>query len=402
MRTILFANEFGSGLGHVNHLVLLAKRFAGDHRLVFALDDTALATPVLRRAFGSDVTIVQGPRWTPLPAKVAQARATFTLADPFDLFGFGDGDRLGAAVDLWLDILKLRGPDLIVADAAPSLRLAAAGRVPMVVVGSGYTVPPPERPLLPIRPWQTTVPPESRAIEASMLVAANEIRAARGGGSVDHWADLFQGDDTFVCTLPLFDPYGAYRSRPQTWPYVLPLLRPGPPLPERDGPDIFAYLPANHPALGAVLDTLGVLGRNPQVYISGIEPRRLADRCRRHVAIHTVPADFADVLPRCKLLIHHGGLATTFAGMAAGTPQLALPMRLEHTITAQGMAQTGIGSVLPSTSTAEQIQAAVATIRDDQGNARAAVSVSSSMALAAKLEALSDIVAACHRLGDRR
>ncbi len=397
MANILLANEFGSGLGHLNHLVMLAKRFDGGHRLVFALDDTATAAPVLRRAFGDGAMLVQGPRWAPLPAKVANMRDTHTLADPFDLFGLGEVERLGAAVDLWSEIIGRHAPDLIVADAAPSLRLAAGGRVPMVVVGSGYTVPPPGRVLPPIRPWQESVPAEARAVEAQLLAAANAVRAARGGAAVDHWADLFGGDDTFVCTLPGFDPYRAHRTRPQTWPYVLPLLRPGPPVAERDGADVFAYLPGNHPALGAVIDTLNRLGEAPQIYVSNLDPKRLARACQPHVAIHTTPADFAAVLPRCRLLIHHGGLATAFAGLAAGAPQLALPMHLEHTITAQGLADTGAARALvrQQASDTEQVLGEVESLRGDPRYAEAASSVSKHLIRTARPEAVEDLLAAC-------
>ena len=39
-------------------------------------------------------------------------------------------------------ILQEAAPDLIIADIAPTLRLAVGGKVPMIVVGNGYTVLP--------------------------------------------------------------------------------------------------------------------------------------------------------------------------------------------------------------------------------------------------------------------
>jgi hypothetical protein len=400
LATILLANEFGTGLGHVNHLALLARRLDGRHRLVFALENPALAAPLLARDLGARAEFIAGPAWAPVAAKVARMGETRTLADPFDLFGLGDAETLGPAVARWDEILALHRPDLVIADAAPALRVAAAGRVPTVVVGSGYTVPPPGRPLPPIRPWDTDVPDDARACETRILGTIDALRRRRGDAPFKHLADVFAGDETFVCTLRDFDPYAAYRTVLLTWPYVQPLLAAGPAIADRDGADLFAYLPGAHALVGPVLEVLGRAGIRPQVFVSGADPRTIADRCRGHVAIHTRPADFAAVLPRCRLLIHHGGLATAFAGLMAGTPQLVLPQQLEHTITARGVALAGAGIAMthamhPSVS---DMLAAIVAIRDDPAYAATAGSVADRLAREARPDAVMDIVAACERL----
>ena len=258
------------------------------------------------------------------------------------LFGFNDGGKLLAKTAQWHTILQEVVPDLIIADFAPTLRLAIGGKLPFVVVGNGYTVPPPGQLLPPIRPRETRVSARSRANEGRLLAAVNVVRAQLRGEAIDFFSDLFSGEHTFVCTLPEFDPYGRFRCGPTLWPFNIPDIPLGPPVMQRVGPPIFVYLPANHPALAAVISALNDLKVSSEIYVSGMTAQALAKRCRQTVRIHGKPADLAHVLPNTSLLIHHGGLGTAYAGLLAGVPQLVLPFNLEHSITAAGLEQFGV------------------------------------------------------------
>ena len=342
MRTVLLTYEFGAGLGHLHRLLAVAERLR-EHRLVFALPDLPLGEPVVRRAFGDAARVVQGVVWNAPTDPAVRQVPTHTFADVITLFGFGQTERLRAAVTRASALLDENAPDLIVADFAPTLRLASQGRVPTAVVGNGYTVPPAGRLLPPMRPWEESVGPVSRAAEARLLVAVNEVRAAIGGGAVEQFADLFSGERSFVCTIAEFDPYGALRAEPATWPFNVPDIAPGPGNAQRRDAPVFCYFQRGHPALDAVLAALSRLPTKSAVYVQGLDPHAVAARCGRNVAIHRNPADFAQVLPRTCLLVHHAGLGTAYAGLLAGTPQLLLPLNLEHGITARGVERFGSG-----------------------------------------------------------
>lgn len=346
LSTILLAYEFGSGLGHLNRLVAVARRLAPRNRVVFALPDLELGAPVLARAFGPDVAVRPGIFWAaPTTPGVRQA-LTHTFADVIRLFGFGDAARLREKVDCWRALLDEVRPDLIVADFAPTLRIAAGGTLPTAVIGNGYTVPPPGRALPPIKPWVTEVPVSSRDTELALLDTVNTIRAGLGGASFKNFADCLAGDETFVCTLSEFDPYAPHRTSATTWPFNLPLIAPGASASERKGAPIFVYLPASHPAFEPMLRVLHGLRVPAQIYAAGADPRMLAARCGRHMGFLTEPADFARTLPQARVLVHHSGLGTAYAGMAAGTPQLVLPLNLEHLITARGLVEVGVADGL--------------------------------------------------------
>jgi MGT family glycosyltransferase len=52
---------------------------------------------------------------------------------------------------------------------------------------------------------------------------------------------------------------------------------------------------------------------------------------------------FAHVLPRCKLMIHHGGMGTTHAAVVHGVPQIVVPHAADQRIQARRVAQAKIG-----------------------------------------------------------
>ncbi|PMW04007.1 hypothetical protein C1X40_34350, partial [Pseudomonas sp. GW456-11-11-14-TSB2] len=57
---------------------------------------------------------------------------------------------LGPVVRAWSRMLDDVKPDIVLAEFAPSLRIAAYGRTPTIMVGSGWTIPPDASPIAPL------------------------------------------------------------------------------------------------------------------------------------------------------------------------------------------------------------------------------------------------------------
>ena len=395
MGTVLFTYEFGAGLGHLTPLLAVAARLSPRHRLVFALREPEQGVDAVARALGGRGEVRAGVRWQPAKGST-HAR---TLADALWAAGFADRERMQSATAEWGALLDAEKPDLIVADFAPGLRLAAADRWPMVEVGYGYTVPPAGRLLPPLRPWDPRVPAQSRAREFQMLAWANEARAVIGGRPVDFLADLFQGDETFVCTLPELDPYRAWREA-SVGPLV-PRVRPGPAFSERTGPEIFTYLHATHPRLKDVLQALSLTERDVGLYVSGAPPEVIAKMCGRRVRVFRKPADYAQILPQVKLVIHHGGLGTAHTALAAATPQLMFPVRLEWQVNARGVQMLGAGRVAEPGQSPEDLAAELSALVGDAALQANALQASSRLRDTIRQDPLGLIVEACEwRLRD--
>ena len=336
MATVLFAYEFGAGLGHLNRLLATAKQLLEGNELAFALPQIELGS-VVRRALGPKVEIRKGVFWPPPRDPKARTVPTHTFADVMQLFGYHLVRNLELAARNWLQMLAEIKPRVIVSDFAPTLRLASRARLPTVVLGNGYTVPPAGQLLPPMRPWQLAVPPESRVHEFLLLAAANRVCANLKGPGVGFFSDLFQGERTFVSTLAEFDPYGKARSEAPLWPFNVPDIPEVQESLQRQGPAVFCYMQHDHPALNVLLDAVSILDCGSAIYVGGADPVRVAGKCGPNVLIYRSPADFRSVLPQTSLLIHHGGLGTAYAGLMAGVPQIVLPVNLEHSITARGL-----------------------------------------------------------------
>lgn len=393
MATILFTYEFGAGLGHLNRLLSVAKLLR-DHRCVFVLPDVPLGRDSVLKALGAETEVRQGDVWAAPNDPNARRVPTHTFADVIRLFGFHDVGRLERKVRGWVALLDEIRPDLIVADFAPAVRLAAQGRFPMVVVGNGYTVPPEGRLLPPMRPWEEAVPAQSRAHEGELITAVNTVRGGSSGPPVDYVSDLFQGDATFVCTLSEFDPYRSCRSTAPLWPFNVPVISPE----EEDERDVvFAYFQAGHPALNNVLAALSLAGRRAEVFVQSADPRMLASRCSRNVGLHTKPANFASVLPRSSLLVHHAGLGTAYSGLIAGVPQVVLPVNLEHAITTAGLGAFGVARAVSVTPppTPEQLASSFAEVLRSDGYRVAARQAAASLQQRRDPASVERVVEAC-------
>lgn len=338
MKTILLANELGDGLNHVNQLIEVARVCARSARVVFGIrEDKIKHLSSVEFASRLEYRIIPAMR----PLDDAANASTKTFADVLNLFGFSDTERVTTAAMGWREVLNDVKPDLVISDLAPMAYLAAGNSTKIVVVGNGYTVPPAGQMMPPVRPWKSAVPPESRAREGRILAALNTCRERLQGQSINYVSDIFSGDDTFLCSLKSFDPYRGYRAGRWRWPFNIPdiLLQPQP----TQARSIFVYLPGAHPALEQLIQSLNGLERPARLYISGADADRLASRCRSHIGIFRKPADLGRTLADASLVVHHGGLATCHAALAAGVPQLILPDNLERFLNAQAVVDLKVG-----------------------------------------------------------
>lgn len=62
--------------------------------------------------------------------------------------------------------------------------------------------------------------------------------------------------------------------------------------------------------------------------------------------LHVPYAPFSRVLPRCAALIHHGGIGTVAQALAAGIPQLVVPVAFDHFDEARWLGRLGVGTAL--------------------------------------------------------
>jgi rhamnosyltransferase subunit B len=86
---------------------------------------------------------------------------------------------------------------------------------------------------------------------------------------------------------------------------------------------------------------------------------------------HVPFAPFQELLPLCAAVVHHGGIGTTARALAAGTPQLVLPLAWDQPDNAARVCRLGAGSSLGARHrSAARLAAALAELLKPQAQAR--------------------------------
>lgn len=399
---ILCGWEFGAGLGHITRLkpIVTALRDGGAE-IVVALQDLDRVSAFLDPETGIALpgfSVITAPRWDMPRNPEARKIPTHSFADVLNLIGYGNPQALAARVEAWSGLIRATKPDLVIGDFCPTLRLAARGRVPMMMVGNGYTIPPPGCPLPPIRPWQAKLEAFSIAHEENLLEVINTVLNRRGDPPVAFLADTLNGDETCVFSVPLVDPYAAYREAPQLPPFNLPTgMRPLP-TEQRRRKNVFFYMPRGQPELAKAIDGIKAASVDCEAYISDLGRAGAESLAAPGFKIFAEPRPFDRVIPQARLIVHHGGLSTAIAAVQAGTPQLIFPWNLEHLVTAKRIETLGGSVIVDSGWSVRKIADAAKKMVQDRPLAIRAAKAADKVQLGAPEEALKHVVSRCAAL----
>lgn len=345
MARFLMAWELGANLGHLTRLrpVVSALQARG-HHVDLALRDVTRARTVLGPAPGR---LYQAPLALNGEPGVA-GRPAWTLADVLQSCGYASAGGLSGLVEAWRAVFDASGCQALVVDHAPTALLAArAAGLPAVHIGHGFSVPPRVSPLPVFRDWAS--PPASHAaeVDAAVLGVVNTVLREHGAKPLHRLCDLFYPEHTVLCTWPELDHYGGRGRAPTDCLGPDGEYLPGAPAewPPGTGAYVFAYLRQSHPGHTALLRALAGLGLPTLCYLQGdAEPEVTAHTLRYSRA----PVDLRRVLPRCSLLVCHGGQATVAQALRLGVPALMLPEHAEQHLLARQLERHGAGVNLAS------------------------------------------------------
>lgn len=371
MTTALLAWEIGAGAGHLLRLAAIARalRARGRHT-VFVVRDLAAADELLG---GDPSPRFQAPLWTrPLPPSERPFGAS-SYGDVLALLGFGDPESLAAVLGGWDALFRATGAALVVADNAPGACLAAAGALPVALVGDGFSLPPAHAPSFP--PLHPHLPPI--AAEARLLDAIAAVQRQRGRPSPATLPALLAAPFRGLCTVSPLDPYAAVRAEPALGPLAAP---PAPaPIPfapallsafQLDGADaeplLDALLALDVPGASQVRGAAGSLGRLPVKAMLAGRGGALAHLLAARGCAVLRRADLDAVLPATAIVAHHGDPDVAEAALLAGRPQLVLPLTSEQRVVARLMDALRAGIVLTGERPASRLGERVHAMLTDQ------------------------------------
>jgi hypothetical protein len=363
IKTVLLAWELGGGMGHITRLARLAARLrSANLRLVAAVKLPATAAVLAARG----IEIVGAPRWPSAsmpPARIAKTSSA-TMGDILATAGLADAQGLGQLLGAWDSLFSRLKPDLVVADLAPAAAIVARGRIPLLQIGDGYTLPPDGVDRFPLLHAMSD-PGE----EATTLAVLNSALRLRGEPPFENLPQIFSGDARMVFTFSLLDPYARQRNDPLYGPLVdhVPVEA------DLGNRAIFAYLSPGYPLHREIPDALLRHARILRIHAPELSDRQAGPLTRAGAVIEREPVIVAQALASSSLVIHLGGSGLAAEALMVGVPQLILSMQIEQWLTGSALHRAGLGRLVAAYDPVEQIAPQIGAMLDDAEMARRAI-----------------------------
>jgi hypothetical protein len=298
---------------------------------VFAVRDLANIHLVAKRG---EMTFLQAPVW-PDHRHRGYKPTVANYADVLTGIGFADPQKLSSVMLAWEAVLDFVRPDLVISDHSPALQtLLHGGDIPVVAVGTPFTMPPLTLDRLPpLRADQASALPESR-----LLQSAKSALAERGRRAPARLVDLLRTDERLVFGLPELDPYRAFREEP--------ILAPPEPLPgyveSPITPRLFVYVGEGVPYVETLVQALVEMDIDIVAYLRGdVGPLPHFLKHRGH-KVYDTPPPLDEVLPTVSHVLSQGGAFTSQAALAAGRPHLMIALHNETELNLQHLSGLGV------------------------------------------------------------
>lgn len=341
MANILLAWELGGGYGHLAPLRVLAEELQRrGHKIIYAVRDLAAAAEVLAPA---TVPILQAP--LQMAAIHQPLRVQVSYASLLHNSGFDHVSHLAARLRAWAELLQAHRCELLVTDHAPSAVAAARGvGLPVLQLGTGFTVPPRRAPYPLFRPGLRVSEEVLRHNEQRVGDTLAGAFAQLGWAAPDSLQSLFGETARALCSYPELDHYGARHE-----PYLgLPDMAQGePPVwPDGDGPRLFGYLRPGK-SLAAALAALQRLPARVLLRVGGIDAERLRGFERPGLRILDRAVNLRLAARDCDAYVHYAAHGTTAEMLLAGKPGLLLPETVEQNLVALRATQLGAALTPP-------------------------------------------------------
>jgi len=259
------------------------------------------------------------------------------FADKLFAQGFNSPAILGGLASAWRTLIDAVAPDAILSIGAPVLAFAARGYKPLLVAGSGESLPPPELETWPrlhanIAPSQT---------DDRLVAITGHVAGVLGAAPVRQPTDILRADRVIVYGMPQIDPYVALRAAPAAGP-----LRPLPsPVVPAGKPAMLAALDVYHPDIETLVLALTDFGNTPvHVHIRGMTPPMRSYLTQSPgVVVHERIDEALRHAGEASFVLHHATARTATMCIGMGVPQALLPFTVEQNAVADMLQRFNAG-----------------------------------------------------------
>jgi hypothetical protein len=260
--------------------------------------------------------------------------------------GFGSRSDLAALASAWESIYKAVRPDATVFDHSPAALAASyAFSMRRILLGTGFSCPPPGRETEDLRIWLRDRRKASNP--SAVLENLNDLRESQKLPPWESVGSLFaDADATLLATFAELDHFGAreFGRYIGVFPFPCGAM---PHWPGNSPPRAFAYLKPHTLVEGVVAELTRL--QVATILYTGSDDAESARRYttnRVHVASGIL--DLKIAMSQADFAILNGTHATTAAALLAGKPTVHFPLVLEQWVLAERVAALGAGLVVPA------------------------------------------------------
>jgi hypothetical protein len=288
---------------------------------------------------GGAAELWQAPVSPRLLTNAAQqsAIAAASHGDILAKVGLDDPAIVRAIIGAWDRLLGALSPDLIIAEYAPFLLLAARDRLPAVAVGTGFELPPVHLPHFPVLTGRACAIDESATRDS-----LNEALGALGRPGLDALPQIYAAQARVVATFAEIDPYADSRTEALAPPHI-PSPMPAPPA--ALGDEVFVYGPSQISADAPLWQGLAASRLPVRVFVPDVPASYRAKLSGMGLRAESAPLPFSQIARRSRLLVSYSSHGFVCSGLVCGIPQVVCPVDLEKALVAQAVVKLGVAGV---------------------------------------------------------
>jgi UDP:flavonoid glycosyltransferase YjiC (YdhE family) len=250
----------------------------------------------------------------------------------------------------WITAIRMFGPEVMVLDFSPTASLAAILlKIPRVLIGAGFELPPVQNPLPPLPGYAWATPSRAREAEEQVLKNVNGVLTAMGASPLPALCLLVDAEHRFLATFPELDHYGVQAGGH----YIGRLAESGQKIPV-EWPEghkrIFVYLRPGVPDLAVILQGIAATNASAIAYLPGVAGELIATLSSPRFVISPQPVSLDAVFESADLCVSYAAAGTLTEGLLHGVPQLMIPIHTESQLIAHRVEMLGVGRLLKASS----------------------------------------------------
>ena len=343
MGHIVFAWEFGGGLGHIQNILPLARKMQErGHDITCVMKHIIDAGRIIGN---HNIKVTQAPLWQ---VHVRQLPTSFSYPETLFNLGYLVPGALLSMAKAWQNLLDLLKPDLLVVDHAPTALIATHGSgCRRVLYGTGFQSPPKKSPMPSIIPWVKAPDDLIEYSEKKALKKINDVLEELGSPRLKQFYNLFEVDEDFLTTFAELDHYQDRESVRFWGPVISQSGGVAPSWPGKQiAKKIFCYIKPSYPYFEELLDGLQQVEASVVIFSPAAPEEIIKKYQTEKMFFHHEPVDMHKVCQDSDMVICHAGHGTVAFTLLHGKPMLLLPEydhHLEQILTAHNVAKLKVG-----------------------------------------------------------